>query len=87
MPPSLPPGHFPFCSYGVNKGLSNLSIWVLAQDQDGFVWVGTEDGLFRYDDNRFWRFGVENGLPSAHVAVLLADKEKGVWAGTYGGLV
>jgi hypothetical protein len=48
----LPPGMLAFKSYSAPQGLTNLSIWALEQDVDGFLWVGTVDGLFRYDGSR-----------------------------------
>ena len=44
-------------------GLSNLSIQKIYQDRDGFIWVSTENGLFRYDGDRFQAFGPEQGIP------------------------
>jgi ligand-binding sensor domain-containing protein len=36
---------------------------VLLQDRTGFIWAGTENGLFRYDGRRFQRYGAVEGLP------------------------
>jgi ligand-binding sensor domain-containing protein len=47
--------------YGVERGLTNLSITAWAQDRRGFVWVGTEQGLFRFDGSQFRRYGEEDG--------------------------
>ena len=44
-------------------GLSNLSIQKIYQDRDGFIWVSTENGLFRYDGDRFQAFGPPQGIP------------------------
>lgn len=41
------PGVFAFRSYGMEARLGNLSVYAIAQDADGFLWVGTEDGLYR----------------------------------------
>jgi signal transduction histidine kinase/ligand-binding sensor domain-containing protein/ActR/RegA family two-component response regulator len=42
--------------YGADVGLTNLTILALHQDHDGFLWVSTEGGLFRYDGDRFQHF-------------------------------
>jgi ligand-binding sensor domain-containing protein len=34
---------------GNEQGLSSNSVWAFAQDQQGFVWIGTDDGLNRFD--------------------------------------
>jgi len=47
---------FSFRSYGMEDGLGNLAVFALGQDADGFLWVGTEDGLYRYDGHQFRAF-------------------------------
>lgn len=81
--PGVQPGVFGFRSYGVEDGLRNLAVYGLAQDPDGFLWVGTEDGLYRYDGRRFglWRAG----LRSTTIYDLAAGSS-GVWASTDDGL-
>ena len=44
-------------------GLANLSIQKIFQDRDGFIWVSTENGLFRYEGDRFQSFGPTQGIP------------------------
>ncbi len=58
-------------SKGVNTGL---------QDSRGFIWLGTRDGLNRYDGNRFQLFTAEkNGLQSNNVVDLCEDAENKLW--------
>ncbi|KAA6461016.1 diguanylate cyclase [Acidobacteria bacterium AB60] len=45
-------------------GLADLSVQKIFQDRDGFLWVSTENGLFRYDGDRFQAFGPEQGIPA-----------------------
>jgi ligand-binding sensor domain-containing protein len=85
-PSGPPPGRIPFQSYGTLQGLDNLSIWCLEQDSDGFLWVGTEDGLFRYDGWRFRGFGRECGLPTSWIRTLCAGAAGRLWIGTTHGL-
>lgn len=42
-----------FQTLGINEGLSQSSVFDVIQDQDGFIWVGTQDGLNRYDGTSF----------------------------------
>jgi ligand-binding sensor domain-containing protein len=81
-----PIGKLSFKVYGADHGLGNLSPWALAQDRVGFIWVGTEDGLYRFDGHRFQSFGLKHGLPSSFVDNLHVDSEGILWAGTYKGL-
>ena len=50
---------------GADQGLTNLAIKNLYQDRKGFLWVSTENGIFRYDGYRFRAFGAEEGIPSS----------------------
>jgi diguanylate cyclase (GGDEF)-like protein len=82
----LPPGIRPFRTYGTEAGLGNLAAMRLAQDAAGFLWVATQDGVYRYDGNRFARFGLGEGLPSSYVPNVQAAPDGSVWVITYGGL-
>src|SRR3984885_8281073 len=67
-------------------GLGNLSVNCLLQDRTGFLWIGTESGLYQYDGSRFWRIGEKEGLPSAFVRALTLDRDGRLWVGTRDGL-
>lgn len=62
-------------------------ITALAQDAQGALWVGTEEGLFRYDGSRFHRFGTEDGLVSLGINYILPRPDGGLWLATQGGLI
>src|SRR5436305_11616592 len=83
---TLPPGIYPFRTYGTEAGLGNLSVMRLAQDSSGFIWVATQDGVYRYDGNRFTRFGLEQGLPSTYTPTLAAGRNGVVWVATANGV-
>src|SRR5579872_1002000 len=57
-----------FRNLGTAEGLNNLAIRQIYQDRVGFIWVSTENGIFRYDGDRFEAFGPEQGIPSTSVA-------------------
>jgi signal transduction histidine kinase/CheY-like chemotaxis protein/ligand-binding sensor domain-containing protein len=71
--------------YGQAEGLTNLSATALAQDTAGFLWVGTQNGLFRYDGSRFNVFDTTQGLPSSEI-VSLADSGGSLLVATTGGV-
>jgi signal transduction histidine kinase/CheY-like chemotaxis protein len=66
---------YSFRHYGAADGLQNLAILSLAQDGAGYIWAGSEGGLYRYDGTRFRLMSAAEGLPCAtevhtlHVAV------------------
>ena len=87
-PLKAPPGTLAFRDFGADQGLTNLSAVALAQDPEGFLWLGTEDGLFRLEGDRFRRFGEEEGLPSSRIADngLAAGLKHGLWVSTIRGM-
>ena len=77
---------FNFKFYGEEEGLENLGVQVLLQDRSGFLWVGTQNGLFRYDGSRFNGFGKQNGLPGARIESIHEAVDGTLWVGTRNGI-
>lgn len=61
---------YSFRTFGNAEGLDNLAIRQIYQDRVGFIWASTEDGLFRYDGERFEAFGPAQGVPVNSAAAL-----------------
>jgi ligand-binding sensor domain-containing protein len=77
----------PLRYYGQAEGLKNLSVNALAQDRFGYLWAGTENGLFRFDGDRFLQVEIDDAADgAAQVNALLSDKNGRIWAGTDSGL-
>lgn len=68
------------------KGLSQNSVYCLLQDAQGFIWIGTWDGLNKYDGYDFVIYNTENGLSNPTINTLWEDDEKNIWIGTDNGL-
>jgi diguanylate cyclase (GGDEF)-like protein len=68
------------------EGLGNLAVSCLAQDRTGYLWVGTENGLYRYDGNQFRRFGAPEGLPARVIQNLFLGTDGTLWVGTTTGI-
>ena len=81
-----PPGRFVFRSYGSEQGLGNLSVVSILQDGEGFLWVATEDGLYRYDGDRFHRLDADDGLPSNQITALALGPDGRLSVGTARGV-
>lgn len=70
------------------NGLSNNKVNCILQDRRGFMWIGTDDGLNRYDGYRFQTFRHEkskNGLSGNIITDLHEDEEGVIWISTADG--
>jgi len=79
-----------FKHLGINEGLSQNSVFCMLQDHNGLIWIGTEDGLNKYDGYEFTVYKHKNedktSLSHSQVNALLEDKDHNLWVGTSGGL-
>jgi ligand-binding sensor domain-containing protein len=66
--------------------LGNLNVNCVLQDHAGFIWLGTESGLFRYDGSTFIPYGYAEGVPGLWVKALHEDRTGRIWVGTTDGL-
>jgi diguanylate cyclase (GGDEF)-like protein len=85
-PPRAGAQQYAFEYFGVENGLSNLTVKALFQDRTGFIWVATENGLFRYEGARFREFSPEQGLPSSVTASIGEAPDGSVLVGNQSGL-
>jgi len=79
-----------FRHYQVENGLSNNTVFCAAQDENGFMWFGTKDGLNRFDGYQFktYRHDAEQpgSLGNDLVYDLHKDAENRLWIGTNNGV-
>ncbi len=79
-----------FRHYSIDDGLSEANAICIIQDRYGFLWIGTQDGLNRYDGYEFTVFKYNgndsNSISGNFIAVLLEDKKGIIWIGTDKGL-
>jgi diguanylate cyclase (GGDEF)-like protein len=73
-------------SFTQSQGLGSLEDNCLIQDHRGFVYVCTENGLFRFDGHMFQRIGADYGLHGSFIAALHEDAANRLWVGTRTGL-
>lgn len=72
----------------MENGLPQNTVQTIAQTSDGFVWLGTEVGLVRFDGNSFVLFdqNTKPALPGNDVTCLLGASDGSLWIGTSDGL-
>ncbi|WP_237384479.1 hybrid sensor histidine kinase/response regulator [Sulfidibacter corallicola] len=79
-----------FAHFSVEQGLSDGIVTCILQDRTGFIWIGTENGLNRFDGYQFksFRHDPKNrfSLSNNNVTVLFEDAQGSLWIGTDGGL-
>ncbi len=81
---------YSFYHYNTEQGLESNVVGALLQDGVGFIWVGTGDGLARFDGYNFKIYhqtpGQKNCIPHNQVTALLEDSKGFLWIGTANGL-
>ena len=74
--------------WGTDQGLPANTLVHLYQDHEGFLWIGSFDGLIRFDGSEFITYNKVNTptLNSNHARVLKGDSQGNLWLGTGNGL-
>lgn len=79
-----------FESISIDEGLSNEDVTIIFQDSKGYMWIGTKDGLNRYDGEKIkiynCNFEDENSLSSTYINDIEEDDYGNIWIGTDHGL-
>jgi signal transduction histidine kinase/ligand-binding sensor domain-containing protein len=88
LEPSTPLANYGRQSWGMENGLPQNTVQALLQTRNGFVWLGTEVGLVRFDGNGFAVFDKNStpALPGNDVRYLLETRDGALWIGTSEGL-
>lgn len=78
-----------FDHFNTIQGLSKSNVYCIFQDSRGFIWIGTRDGLNRYDGYKFtiYKNNPEdpNSLSNNNIRQIIEDKDGNLWIGTWGG--
>jgi len=76
-----------FALVGQDQGLPPAAVQNLTQDQDGFLWMASENGLLRYEGGQVRRWATADGLPTTSIGTVRAIPGGGLWVETAGGVV
>jgi signal transduction histidine kinase/ligand-binding sensor domain-containing protein len=88
LEPSISLADYGRQAWAMENGLPQNTVQALAQTKDGFLWLGTEAGLVRFDGVEFQTFDRNSvpALPGNDIRCLLAARDGALWIGTGAGL-
>jgi ligand-binding sensor domain-containing protein/signal transduction histidine kinase len=86
--PKLDVSQYAHTSWKIRDGFPKGEVTAIAQTPDGYLWLGTESGLFRFDGFKsvLWRPPANQELPSNFIFSLLVTRDGTLWIGTAKGL-
>jgi signal transduction histidine kinase/ligand-binding sensor domain-containing protein len=89
LDPVLDVAQYAHTVWRIGEGLLNSRVVSIAQTPDGYLWLGTESGLLRFDGVRSvpWPAREYGALPSTDIVRLLVTRDGRLWIGTSAGLV
>jgi ligand-binding sensor domain-containing protein len=74
---------YSFKRFSLANGLSTNTVTSIVQDKDGYMWIGTSNGLNRFDGSRFIKFNHDkknaHSIPHQHITRLYKDKNNTIW--------
>ncbi|HEY4205689.1 MAG TPA: histidine kinase [Puia sp.] len=70
---------YSYTNYDISDGLAGSTAYCIAQDKEGFMWIGTETGLSRFDGTHFTNYTTADGLPDLEVLQMFCDSKGRLW--------
>lgn len=83
--PVAPSAPFFIRSWQVGQGLPSSAVNAITQTHDGYLWLGTDEGLARFDGVKCRVYGLQDGLKNLQISALMEDRHGVLWIGTAGG--
>jgi len=74
-----------FDNYGIKQGLSEQKVYTLLQDSKDYIWLGTANGLSRFDGKKFENFTSRDNLANGGVKCIIEDSLGYIWFGHLNG--
>jgi ligand-binding sensor domain-containing protein/signal transduction histidine kinase len=76
---------FTFRSWQREQGLAENYVRAIAQTRDGCIWIGSDEGVSRFDGLNFFSLGLQEGFQSEPIRVLFGDSRGALWIGCVDG--
>jgi len=73
----------PFLRFNEDDGLAGNKVKSIVKDGEGYLWVGTDNGLSKYDGQKFVNYRKGEGLPGNRIWALASDKKNRIYVGCY----
>lgn len=74
-----------FDNYGIKQGLSTQKVYTLIQDSRNYIWLGTANGVSRFDGRKFENFTTRDSLAPGGVRSIIEDSLGYIWLGHLNG--
>lgn len=75
--------NYNYVQFTTKDGLPGMTVYDICQDNDGYIWCATDNGLARFDGKTFKTYTIEDGLPDNDVLTIMSDKKGRIWIGTF----
>lgn len=87
LDPQRSPSQYLYDRFGRDQGMPSDTVWVARQDPAGYLWLGTKNGLARFDGQRFTLFNKQNqpAMRSNDIRDIAVAEDGSLWLATYGG--
>ena len=80
---SLVAQQYTFRRFGGDEGLSQMVVESILQDDDGYLWIGTQAGLNRFNGRHFKAFNIADGLHNDFINALAKGADGKIWIGNF----
>jgi len=75
---------YPYLNYSVRQGLVNSNVYAMTQDPTGYIWLGTENGLSRFDGINFKNYTLEKLGLKSYISSMVATEDGKIIFGSSG---
>ncbi|MBL0913532.1 MAG: hypothetical protein IBJ09_14285, partial [Bacteroidia bacterium] len=77
----------PVRHFDIFSGLPAKTLYNMCVDKRGFIWLAAENGLFRFDGQRFYQYTTRDGLCDNEIIEIFCDSKNRIWCSGYNGKI